>query len=91
MPACNDGWLIGIRAVGGKAQKLPLHSVELGEICRDEMIAAALAGHHLEGATTDSFILFDNDVAGPPAGPRMDAVPCPGRLRSARYSPVVPA
>src|SRR5258708_38918903 len=35
-------------AVGSKAQKLPLHRIDLGEICRDEMIAAALAGHHLK-------------------------------------------
>src|SRR6266571_2774094 len=35
-------------AVGGKAQKLPLHRIDLGEICRDEVIAAALAGHHLK-------------------------------------------
>ena len=34
-----------IPAVGSKAQKLPLHRIDLGEICRDDMIAAALAGH----------------------------------------------
>src|SRR4030081_2192395 len=37
-----------ISAVGSKAQKLPLHRIDLGEIYRDEMIAAALAGHHLK-------------------------------------------
>src|SRR6266404_4992202 len=37
-----------IPAVGGKAQKLPLHRIDLGEICRDEVIPAALAGHHLK-------------------------------------------
>src|SRR6202521_4074301 len=37
-----------VPAVGGKAQKLPLHRIDLGEICRDEVIAAALAGHHLK-------------------------------------------
>jgi hypothetical protein len=37
-----------IPAVGGKAQKLPLHRIDLGEICRDEVIAAALAGQHLK-------------------------------------------
>ena len=37
-----------IPAVGSKAQKLPLHRIDLGEICRDEVIAAALAGHHLK-------------------------------------------
>jgi hypothetical protein len=37
-----------IPAVGSKAQKLALHRIDLGEIRRDEMIAAALAGHHLK-------------------------------------------
>jgi hypothetical protein len=27
-----------IPAAGGKAQKLPLHRIDLGEICRDEVI-----------------------------------------------------
>jgi hypothetical protein len=40
--------LTPIPAVGGKAQKLPIHRIDPGEICRDEMIAAALAGHHLK-------------------------------------------
>jgi hypothetical protein len=39
-----------IPAVGSKAQKLPLHHIDLGQICRDEVIAAALAGHHLKTA-----------------------------------------
>jgi hypothetical protein len=30
------------------ARRLPLHRIDLGEICRDQMIAAALAGHHLK-------------------------------------------
>jgi hypothetical protein len=34
--------------VGSKAQKLPLDRIDLGEICRDEVIAAALAGHCLK-------------------------------------------
>src|SRR6202790_3917522 len=37
-----------VPAVVSKAQKLPLHRIDLGEICRDEVIAAALAGHHLK-------------------------------------------
>jgi hypothetical protein len=40
--------LTPVPAVGSKAQKLPLHRVDLGEICRDEVIAAALAGHYLK-------------------------------------------
>ena len=36
------------------AQKLPLHRIDLGEICRDEMIAAALAGHHLKTTVHES-------------------------------------
>ena len=39
--------------VGRKAQKLPLHRVDLGEIGRDEVIAAALAGHHLKAAVRE--------------------------------------
>jgi len=34
--------------VDRKTQKLPLHRIDLGEVGRDEMIAAALARHHLE-------------------------------------------
>jgi len=37
-----------ILAVGAKAQKLPLPRIDLGEICSDEVIAAALAGDHLK-------------------------------------------
>ena len=37
-----------IPAVGGKAQELPLHRVDPGDIGRDEVIAAALAGHHVK-------------------------------------------
>ena len=37
-----------ILVVDRKAQKLPLHRIDLGEVGRDEMIAAALAHHHLE-------------------------------------------
>jgi hypothetical protein len=35
-------------AVGSKVQKLPLRRIDLGEICPDEVIAAALASHHLK-------------------------------------------
>jgi hypothetical protein len=37
-----------IPAVGSKAQKLPLNRIDLGEICRDEVIATALVGLHLK-------------------------------------------
>ena len=37
-----------ILVVDRKAQKLPLHRIDLGEVGRDEMITAALAPHHLE-------------------------------------------
>ena len=37
-----------IPAVGGKAQELPLHRIDPGEIGRDEVIAAALAGHQVK-------------------------------------------
>ena len=39
---------LSYRGAFSKAHKLPLHRFDLGEICRDEMIAAALAGHHLK-------------------------------------------
>src|SRR3954453_15467398 len=39
-----------VPALGSKAQKLALHRIDLGEIGRDEVIAAALAGRHLKAA-----------------------------------------
>ena len=43
-----------ILVVDRKAQKLPLHRIDLGEVGRDEMIAAALAHHHLEATAHES-------------------------------------
>ena len=37
-----------VPAIGRKAQELPLHRIDPSEIARDEVIAAALAGHHLK-------------------------------------------
>jgi len=37
-----------VPAIGRKAQELPLHRIDLGEIGGDEVIAAPLAGHHLK-------------------------------------------
>ena len=37
-----------VPAIGRKAQELPLHRIDLGEIDGDEVIAAPLAGHHLK-------------------------------------------
>src|SRR5262245_51499884 len=42
-----------IPAVGGKALKLPLHRIDLGDIGRDGVIAAALAGRHLKVAARE--------------------------------------
>jgi len=44
--ACPDGALVS--AVGSKAHKLSLHRIDLGEICRGEVIVAALVGHHMK-------------------------------------------
>jgi hypothetical protein len=42
-----------IPAIGSKVQKLPLHRIDLGEICRDEVIAAALPqGQRFRGTNT---------------------------------------
>jgi hypothetical protein len=49
-----------IPAVGSKAQKLPLHRIDLGEICRDETMSHTDIS--IVGATTDAFILFENGV-----------------------------
>jgi hypothetical protein len=40
--------LLLVLIVDRKTQKLPLHRIDLGQVGRDEMIAAALARHHLE-------------------------------------------
>ena len=52
--------------VDRKAQKLPLHRIDLGEIGRDEVIAAALARHHLEATAHEA-------RAGPPPQRWMNA------------------
>src|SRR5882762_4321960 len=39
--------------LASKAQKLPLHRIDLGDIGRDEVIAAALAGHHLKATARE--------------------------------------
>jgi hypothetical protein len=39
--------------VGGEAQELLLHRVDLGKICRDVMVAAALAGDQVEAAARE--------------------------------------
>src|ERR1700680_1844199 len=39
--------------VGGEAQELLLHRVDLGEICRDVVVAAALAGDQIEAAASE--------------------------------------
>jgi hypothetical protein len=39
-----------VRPIGGKAQDLPLHRVNLSEECRDVVVAAALAGDQTEAA-----------------------------------------
>jgi hypothetical protein len=37
-----------VAAIGRKTQELPLHRIDPGEVGRDEVIAAPLAGHHLK-------------------------------------------
>ena len=43
-----------VRTIGRKAQELPLHRIDVSDIGRDEMIAAALAGDHLKMAACES-------------------------------------
>ena len=43
-----------VRTIDRKPQELPLHRVDVSEIGRDEMIAAALIGHHLKMAPCES-------------------------------------
>src|ERR1700738_3539777 len=40
-------------SVGGAAQEVTLHRVDLGEVCRDVVVAAALAGRQLEAAARE--------------------------------------
>src|SRR5215472_18864688 len=45
--ARNGPAITGALLFGGEAQEFLFHRVNLGEICRDVMIAAALAGHQM--------------------------------------------
>src|ERR1700733_4948550 len=42
-----------VPVVGREAQELPLHRIDVSDIGRDEVIAAALASHHLEMAACE--------------------------------------
>src|SRR4051794_13388313 len=49
LPATADAFICPlVPVVRGKALKLALHRIDLGEIGRDEVIAAALAGRYLK-------------------------------------------
>jgi hypothetical protein len=50
--AIRVGWLIS--AIAREAQELPLHRIDPSNIRRDEVIAAAFTGYHLEIATRES-------------------------------------
>ena len=50
----RPGRCVLIPAVGRKAQELPLHRIDPGEIGRDEVIAAAYVGQHLKLAAGES-------------------------------------
>ncbi len=39
---------------GGEAQELPLHRIDIGKICRDELVAATLAGQQMKAAARES-------------------------------------
>ena len=49
---------------GGEAQELPLHRIDIGKICRDELVAATLAGQQMKAAARES--------AGGPRAAEMD-------------------
>jgi hypothetical protein len=42
-------------AVGREPQELPLHRIDMGEVCRDVMVAATLAGDQMETALRERF------------------------------------
>src|SRR5271154_7039972 len=43
-----------VPAVGRKALELPLHRIDVSDIGRDQVIATALAGHHLKMTARES-------------------------------------